>query len=130
MCFTKHLGTTTGILYCFKGVKGEFLKAIKFFQVSCHFSMIFIKFFKIPWYFQVFQVYSHFSRFSRLSGNPDELLVIPNLKLHWKWKEIFLKFLGLNIHKYLFAKLYNSTLKQWKEDEKEISHRFLQLGEG
>ena len=32
--------------------------------------MIFIKFFKIPWYFQVFQVYSHFSGFSRLSGNP------------------------------------------------------------
>ena len=33
--------------------------------------MIFIKFFKIPWYFQVFQVYSHFSRFSSSSGNPD-----------------------------------------------------------
>ena len=32
--------------------------------------MIFIKFFKIPWYFQVFQVHSHFSRFSRSSGNP------------------------------------------------------------
>ena len=35
--------------------------------------MIFIKFFRIPWDFQVFQVYSHFSRFSRFSrssGNP------------------------------------------------------------
>ena len=30
------------------GVKGEFLVATKFFQVSCYFSMIFIKFFKIP----------------------------------------------------------------------------------
>ena len=63
------------ILYCFKGVKGEFLVATKFFQVSCSFSMIFIKFFKIPWYFQVFQVYSHFSRFSRFSrssGNPEK----------------------------------------------------------
>ena len=29
-------------------VKGEFLVATKFFQVSCQFSMIFIKFFKIP----------------------------------------------------------------------------------
>ena len=42
-------------MYSFKGVQGEFLVATKFFQVSCHFSMIFIKFFKIPWYFQVFQ---------------------------------------------------------------------------
>ena len=57
-------------MYCFKGVKGEFLVATKFFQVSCHFSMIFIKFFKIP-YFQVFHVYSHFSRFSRSSGSPE-----------------------------------------------------------
>ena len=57
-------------MICFKGVKGEFLVATKFFQVSCHFSMIFINFFKIPWYFQVFQVYPHFSRFSRSSGNP------------------------------------------------------------
>ena len=38
----------------------------KFFQVSYHFSMIFIKFFKIT-YFKVFQVYPHFSR---SSGNP------------------------------------------------------------
>ena len=53
------------------GVKGEFLVDTKFFPVLCHFSMIFIKFFKIPWYFQVFQVYSHFSRFSRSSGNPE-----------------------------------------------------------
>ena len=33
--------------------------------------MIFINFFKIPWYFQVFQVYPHFSRFYRSSGNPE-----------------------------------------------------------
>ena len=45
------------------GVKGEFLVATKFFQVSYNFSTIFIKFFKIPWYFQVFQVYSHFPGF-------------------------------------------------------------------
>ena len=55
------------------GVQGEFLVATKFFQVACHFSMTFIKFYKIPWYFQVFQVYPHFSRFSRSSGNPDNL---------------------------------------------------------
>ena len=30
------------------GVLGEFLVATKFFQVACHFSMIFIKFYKIP----------------------------------------------------------------------------------
>ena len=54
----------------FQGSQGWILVALKFFQVSCHFSMIFIKFFKIPWYFQVFQVYLHFSRFSRSSGNP------------------------------------------------------------
>ena len=30
------------------GVQGEFLVATKFFQVACHFSMIFIKFYKIP----------------------------------------------------------------------------------
>ena len=36
--------------------------------------MIFIKIFKIPWYFQVFQVYSRFSRFSRSSWNPVKLL--------------------------------------------------------
>ena len=30
------------------GVQGEFLVTIKFFQVACHFSMIFIKFYKIP----------------------------------------------------------------------------------
>ena len=30
------------------GVLGEFLVATKFFQVVCHFSMIFIKFYKIP----------------------------------------------------------------------------------
>ena len=41
-----------------------------FFQVSCNFSMIFIIYCKIPWYFQVFQVYSHFSRFSSKCGNP------------------------------------------------------------
>ena len=29
------------------GVQGEFLVATKFFQVACHFSMIFIKFYKI-----------------------------------------------------------------------------------
>ena len=52
------------------GVRVECLVATQFFQVSYDFSMIFIKFFKIPWYFQVFQVYSHFSRFSRSSGNP------------------------------------------------------------
>ena len=51
----------------FQGSQGWILLALKFFQVSCHFSMIFIKFFKIPWYFQVFQVYPHFSRFSRFS---------------------------------------------------------------
>ena len=56
----------------FQRVKGEFLVATKFFQVSCHFSMIFIKFFKIPWYFQVFQVYSHFSR---SSGNPARTII-------------------------------------------------------
>ena len=55
------------------GVQGEFLVSTKFFQVACHFSMIFIKFYKIPWYFQVFQVYSHFSRFSRSSGNPESM---------------------------------------------------------
>ena len=52
------------------GHPGWILVATKFFQVAYHFSMIFIKFYKIPWYFQVFQVYSHFSRFSRSSGNP------------------------------------------------------------
>ena len=61
------------------GVEGEFLVATKFFQVSRHFSMIFIKFFKIP-YFQVFQVYSHFSRFSRSSGNPAEPLEKTDLR--------------------------------------------------
>ena len=30
------------------GVQGEFLVVTKFFQVACHFSMIFIKFYKIP----------------------------------------------------------------------------------
>ena len=30
------------------GVLGEFLVATKFFQVACHFSMIFIKFYKNP----------------------------------------------------------------------------------
>ena len=54
----------------FHGSQGWILVALKFFQVSCHFSLIYIKFFKIPWYFQVFQVYPHFSRFSRSSGNP------------------------------------------------------------
>ena len=54
----------------FQGSQGWILVATKFFQVSCHFSMIFITFVQIPWYFQVFQVYSHFSRFSRPSGNP------------------------------------------------------------
>ena len=44
-----------------------------FFQVSCHFSMIFNHFCEIPWYFQVFQMYPHFSRFSRSSGNPELL---------------------------------------------------------
>ena len=38
------------------GNRGAFLVATKFFQVSYNFSMILIKFFKIPWYFQVFQV--------------------------------------------------------------------------
>lgn len=57
-----------------------------------------------------------------------ELLVILNFKLPWKWKEISPNFLGLNIYKCLFAKLDNSTLKQWKEDEKETTHRFLALG--
>ena len=42
--------------------------------------MIFIKFFKIPWYFQVFQVYSHFSRFSRSSGNPVDRSMNDSLK--------------------------------------------------
>ena len=40
--------------------------------------MIFIKFFKIPWYFQVFQAYSHFSRFCRSSGNPEKHYLAPN----------------------------------------------------
>ena len=60
-------------------VNSEFLVATKFFQVSCHFFMIFIQFFKIPWYFQVFQVYSHFSRFSRSNGNPVFWMMIPSL---------------------------------------------------
>ena len=46
----------------------KFLVATQFFQVSDRFSMIFIKIFEIPWYFQVFQMYSHFFR---SSGNPD-----------------------------------------------------------
>ena len=45
--FEKHnLKLYTG---AFKsGSRGEFLVATKFFQVSYHFSMIFIKFIKIP----------------------------------------------------------------------------------
>ena len=43
--------------------------------------MIFIKFFRIPWYFQIFQVYSHFFRFSRTSGNPAILAFLTFMKL-------------------------------------------------
>ena len=42
------------------------------FQVSWYFSMIFIKFFKTP-YFQVFQAYPHFSRFSRSNGSLQQI---------------------------------------------------------
>ena len=64
------------------GVSGEFLVVTQFFQVSYHFSMIFIKSFKIPWYFQVFQVYSHFSKFSRSSGNPVNVNINKPISLH------------------------------------------------
>ena len=58
----------------FQGSQGWiFSSHLKFFQVSCHFSMIFIKIFKILWYFQVFQVYSHFSR---SSGNPENCVEV------------------------------------------------------
>ena len=41
----KKVGTLCIVL---RESRVNFLVATKFFQVSCHFSMIFIKFFKIP----------------------------------------------------------------------------------
>ena len=87
------------------GVKGEFLVATKFFQVSCHFSMIFIKFFKIPWYFQVFQVSSHFSRFSRSSGNPAfRTIDASSRRLHLvsTFKIIFCRVFRMYSNKYMW----------------------------
>ena len=72
------------------GIQGEFLVATKFFQVACHFSMIFIKFYKISWYFQVFQVYSHFSRFSRSSGNPGNVYKWPQQRTKAYASDVFL----------------------------------------
>ena len=89
------------------GVRGECLVATKFFQVACHFSMIFIKFYKIPWYFQVFQVYPHFSRFSRFSrssGNPDNSVLFTCVSyLHESFISSFFIFsLSENHIRYIF----------------------------
>ena len=54
------------------GFWGEFLVPTQFFPGFLSFFQDFIKFFEIPWYFQVFQVYPHFSRFPRSNGNPEK----------------------------------------------------------
>ena len=50
----------------------------KFFQVSCHFSMIFIKFFKIPWNFQV---YSDFFQVFQVKWEPCIIQALAGLEL-------------------------------------------------
>ena len=81
------------------GSQGWILVATKFFQVSCHFSMIFIKFFKIPWYFQVFQVYSHFPGFPGRVGTLHHLYQVQDLlSFQDLWDKMLISALQGHLH--------------------------------
>ena len=62
-------------MYSFKGVKGEFLVTTKFFQVSCHFSMIFF-------FFQNSMIFP---------GFPGELSFFLVFQVEWESCELILK---------------------------------------
>ena len=71
------------------------LVATKFFQVACHFSMIFINFYKIPWYFKVFlgrvgtlHRIEVDRSYSPLRATTLRLIVPTHLwvPLHWGWQ--------------------------------------------
>ena len=61
------------------GVRGEFLVATQFFQVSHHFSVVFIKYFKIPWYFQVSRYSLIFPGFPGRVGTLEHCLLLAGL---------------------------------------------------
>ena len=118
----KNAITLRKIVPCERALRSEFLVATQFFQVSSNFSMIFIKFFKIPWFFQIFQVEWDLCNSLKFHFSHLELSrFLPHLSKNPFWRQMEFPALNARMEMTSLSEL-NFKLQYLSNNQSNIDH--------